>query len=155
ITAAAASQLVFTTQPSNVLLGQSINGSTGVQVSIEDSFGNVVTSDSSTVTVALGSAPGTGALSSTTAVAASSGIATFTTLSINQAGAGYTLAAADGGLSGATSTPFTVRTAVYYTVTTLQDNTTGTVSGGPGDMIGDAYQATTLRAAINAANLDN
>ena len=53
------------------------------------------------ITVAIGTNPGGGTLSGTTTVAAVSGVATFSTLSINAAGAGYTLNAASGALTGA------------------------------------------------------
>jgi uncharacterized repeat protein (TIGR01451 family) len=43
-------------------------------------------------------------------VAAVGGVATFGNLSIDEAGAGYTLAASAGGLAGATSNPFAVTT---------------------------------------------
>ena len=54
-------------------------------VAVEDSSGNVVTSDTSIVTVAIGSNPGNGTLSGTLTVAVS-GVATFTSLSINKSG---------------------------------------------------------------------
>src|SRR5262249_32318004 len=70
--------------------------------------GNVVTTDTSSVTVAIGTNPGGGTLSGTTTVAAVAGVATFSNLSINKSGVGYTLTAADGSLTGATSNPFTI-----------------------------------------------
>ena len=74
-----------------------------MQVSVEDANGNVVTSDNSSVTVAIGTNPGGGTLGGTLTVAAVNGVATFSNLSINKAGTGYTLTATDGSLSGATS----------------------------------------------------
>ena len=47
---------------------------------------------------------GGGTLSGTTTVAAVGGVATFSNLSINKAGTGYTLTAADGSLGGSSST---------------------------------------------------
>ena len=85
-----ASKVAFTAQPRNVAVGTSI--SPAVQVSIEDANGNVVTGDTSTVTLTLSS--GTFASGSNTATAvASGGVATFGSLSINTAGTGYTLTA--------------------------------------------------------------
>ena len=55
-----------------------------------------MTSDSSSVTLAIGTNPGSGTLSGTVTVAAVNGVATFSNLSINKAGTGYTLTAADG-----------------------------------------------------------
>jgi autotransporter-associated beta strand protein len=106
ITPGAATQVVFGVQPSNTAAGATI--SPAVTVKVEDSLGNVVTTDSSSVTLALGTNPGSGTLSGTLTVAASSGTATFSTLSINKTGTGYTLTAADGSLTQATSAPFNV-----------------------------------------------
>ena len=81
-----------------------------MQVSIEDANGNVVTGNTSTVTLTLSS--GTFASGSNTATAvASGGVATFGSLSINTAGTGYTLTATDGSLTGATSSSFNVTAA--------------------------------------------
>ncbi len=92
VTAAAASQLVFTTEPKTTVAGTPI--SPAVQVTVEDSYGNTVTGDDSTaVTVALGTNPGSGVLSGTLTETASGGIATFPDLSLDQAASGYTLTA--------------------------------------------------------------
>ena len=77
-----------------------------MQVSVEDDYGNVVGTDNSSVTVAIGTNPGGGTLGGTVTVAAVNGVATFSNLSINKAGTGYTLTATDGSLSGATSNSF-------------------------------------------------
>jgi hypothetical protein len=103
---AGATQLAFAQQPSNTTAGALI--SPAVRVAIEDQFGNVVTGNNSTVSVAIASNPGGGTLSGTTTVTAVSGVATFPNLSINKAGTGYTLAASDGALTGATSNAFNI-----------------------------------------------
>ena len=97
ITPAAASKLVFITQPSNTAAGAGI--APAVQVAVEDADNNVVTTNTSSVTIALGANPGSGTLGGTLTVAAVNGVATFNNLSINKAGTGYTLTAADGSLS--------------------------------------------------------
>src|SRR5207248_780225 len=93
---AAANHLAFNVQPSTTVAGVVI--APAVTVRVLDQFGNLATGDSSNVTVAIGTNAGGGTLSGTATVAASSGIATFSTLSINKTGTGYTLTAADGGL---------------------------------------------------------
>ena len=104
ISPAAASKLVFGQQPTNAAAGVAI--SPAVTVKVEDAFGNVVTSNSSTVTLTLSS--GTFASGSSTAAAtASNGVATFSGLVIDTAGS-YTLAASDGSLTGATSNSLTI-----------------------------------------------
>src|SRR6185369_16076856 len=94
------------------------NGNAGslntVTVQVRDQFENVVTTDSSNVTVALAS--GSGTLLGTKTVAASSGVATFSTLGIHEAGA-YTVSVADGSLDGATSGSFTISPAAAHHLT--------------------------------------
>ena len=75
---------------------------------LNDYSGNTVTSSAASITVAIGSNPGGGILSGTTTVNASSGVAAFPGLSINQAGNGYTLSATSTGLTGATSSAFNI-----------------------------------------------
>ena len=58
------------------------------------------------MTLAIGTNPGGGTLSGTTTVAAVNGVATFSNLSINKVGTGYTLTASDGSLTAATSSSF-------------------------------------------------
>src|SRR5262249_50749637 len=106
ITPAAADHLGFGVQPSNTVAGVSI--SPAVPVRVLDQSGNLVTGDPSTVPVAIGTNAGGGTLSGTATVAAVGGVATFSTLSIDKTGTGYTLAATDGSLGGATSGAFNI-----------------------------------------------
>ncbi len=105
-TTGASSKLVFTAEPSNVAAGNSI--APAVTVSVEDSSGNVVTTANNTITLAIGTNPSTGTLAGTIAVGAVNGVATFSNLSINKVGTGYTLTASATGLLTAASTPFNV-----------------------------------------------
>ncbi|OIR07181.1 hypothetical protein GALL_107700 [mine drainage metagenome] len=106
ITAGAAAKLVFVSQPSNTAAGSAI--SPAVTVAIQDNNGNTVTTNTSTVTLAIGNNPGGGSLSGTVSVAAVAGVASFSTLAIDKAGTGYTLAASDGALAGASSSAFNI-----------------------------------------------
>ncbi len=99
-------KLTFTVQPTNATAGVPI--SPAVVVAIEDTSGHVVTSATDVVTVTLGAGSGGGSLAGTTAVHAVNGVATFSALSIDKAGTGYSLAAAGLGLPAATSTAFDV-----------------------------------------------
>jgi hypothetical protein len=101
-----ASKLAFTVQPSNTAAGSSI--SPAVQVTVQDSSGNTVTTATNSITVAIGTNPASGTLSGTTTVSAVNGVATFSNLSIDKVGNGYTLTAAAGGLTGATSAAFNI-----------------------------------------------
>ena len=106
VSAASASKVVYEVQPSNVTAG--VADSPSIVVDVEDPFGNIVTTDSSSVTLAVGSGPGSA--SGTLTVAASSGIATLGNVKLNTAG-NYTLTASDGSLTSATSSSFTVSAA--------------------------------------------
>ncbi len=106
VSPAAASKLAFVQQPSGAAPGVAI--SPAVTVAVEDQFGNVITSDSSTINMALASGPSGAALTGTTSAGASSGIASFSNLILATAGTGYTLRATDGSLASATSNSFSI-----------------------------------------------
>jgi CSLREA domain-containing protein/uncharacterized repeat protein (TIGR01451 family) len=97
--------LVFSVQPSNTNAGATITPA--VQVQIVDA-GNGPTTSTADVTLAIGTNPGGGTLSGTTTIAAVGGTATFSNLSIDNTGVGYTLTASSTGLIGTTSNPFNI-----------------------------------------------
>ena len=105
ITAAAAAKLAFSHAPASGKVGHAI--SPAVTVAVEDAYGNVVTSNTSTVTISISTGPSGGKLTGTTAVAAKAGVATFSNLVPSKAGA-YKLKAADGALSSVVTGSFTV-----------------------------------------------
>jgi hypothetical protein len=106
VTAAPASTLTFTTQPANVVAG--VTFGSAVEVTVRDAFGNVVTSPSIQVSLALGNNPGGATLGGTTTVTTAGGVATFSTLTLEKAGTGYTLVASADALPAATSNAFNV-----------------------------------------------
>lgn len=120
ITVGAAAQLAFTQQPNGAQAG--IAFVTQPKVAVEDAGGNVVTTDASTVTLAIGANPGGGTLSGCSGVR-SSGVTTFSGCAISAGAAGYTLTATDGSLTSATSSAFTV---FSYARTTGAGATSGT-----------------------------
>ncbi len=105
VSPAAATKLVITTQPPASVV---VNTGFGLLAAIEDVYGNVETSASNTVTVTLANNPTGAKLSGSTRVTASRGLATFTGLSINKVGSGYTLQVSSKGLTSATTSPFNV-----------------------------------------------
>ncbi len=105
-TAGRPAALAFTSQPSTTSAGLAI--SPAVVVTARDRLGNSASTFSGTVTVAIGTNPHSGTLSGTLMQAASAGVATFSDLSIDSAGTGYTLLAVATGLSSDSSTPFNV-----------------------------------------------
>src|SRR6185503_10505047 len=100
---------------------------------VQDAFGNTVTSSTASITVAIGTNPGGGTLSGSATVAASSGVATFSTLSIDKSGTGYTLAATSGSLTSATSASFNINPAAATKLgfTTQPTSTTAGASISP------------------------
>lgn len=104
ITAAAATQLAFSTQPS----GGAAGTAWPVQPVVEarDTYGNKATSATGTVTLTLST--GTGALAGTSSRTLVSGSAAFTGLSINLVGSDKVLTAASSGLTSATTSSFTI-----------------------------------------------
>jgi hypothetical protein len=117
-----AAKLAFTQQPGGA--GAASPFGTQPNVAVEDAGGNLVTTNSSAVTLAIGTNPGSGTLTCTTnPVTASSGVSTFSGCKISAGGAGYTLTAADGTLTSATSSSFSV---FAYSVAASGSATSGT-----------------------------
>ena len=108
VTVGAAARLIFTTQPGGGYSG--LAWSTQPKVSVEDSGGNVVTTNASAVTLGIASQPGSGATLSCTAnpVTASAGVASFAGCKITGKAGSYTLKASDGSLTSATSSSFSL-----------------------------------------------
>ena len=98
-------KLVFTTQPTNTPAGLFITPAPTVTVEREDN--TTITNFTGTVTVAIGTNPSAGTLSGTTTVALTNGVATFSNLSIDKPGSGYTLTATGTSPTGAVPAPAT------------------------------------------------
>src|SRR2546421_135727 len=79
-----------------------------VRVTAVDSAGRADTTFQLPVTLTLDANPGRATLAGTRTVAAVRGVATFSDLSLNQPGTGYTLLATAPGVQGVTSPPFDV-----------------------------------------------
>lgn len=158
-----ASKLAFTGQPAGAQAGVAFSAS----VTLQDPSGNTVAYAGQSVTVALGANPGSGTLSGTlTASTNASGVATFSNLSINKVGTGYTLTATSTGLTGATSNPFNITpgAATKLSFTTSPSNSTGgvafatqpvvTVQDANGNTVtGDSSQVTLAITTPNGATL--
>ena len=105
-----------------------------VKVEVLDGSGQLITRSTAAVTVAIGSNPGSGSLSGTVTANASGGIASFTNLSIDRPGIGYTLTATSPGITPATSADFTIWGSIQHCSTTpcsassSTTTTTGTVT---------------------------
>ena len=134
-------KLAFVQGPSSTAVGAVITPA--VTVAVEDANGNVETSDNATqVSLAIGANPASGTLSGGSAVTVASGIATFSGLSIDTAGTGYTLTASSTpSYTGATSAAFNV--------------TTGTSSGWTTYMQGNDRTGFTSDSGFNPATAPN
>ncbi len=163
ITPAAPAKLVFTTEPAGTTAGATL---ADVVVKIEDTHGNIETSDNSAVTlsVALGGGPGTFAGSSTTTVDAVSGVATFSNLALDTVGT-YTLAAADATdtLANFKSTSFKITPGTLASLAFVQQPPTSLVAGktiSPGvtviaeDAFGNILSGTTVTLSAGNAPAD-
>jgi len=106
ITPGAATLLVFTSQPTSATAGANI--APAIVVTARDAKGNTATAFTGSVTLAIGTNAGGGTLSGTVTASAAAGVASFATININKSGIGYTLTAASGALTGATSNSFNI-----------------------------------------------
>jgi hypothetical protein len=129
VSAGPATQLQVTMEPNhNVTVGSTF----GLVVSAFDAFGNPVSSfgsNNETVTVALAANPGGATLGGTTTVNAMNGGATFSNLTLNKAGVGYTFVVTSAGLTGAT-TSTTDATAAGATQLAVTTQPTATITAG-------------------------
>ena len=107
---AGATQLLFTVQPSDADPGVTITPA--ITVAIQDGLGNTVTTATETITLSIVAATdpsgGTATLSGGGPVSAVNGVATFPNVSIDIAGAGYTLETSASGVMPDTSATFNI-----------------------------------------------
>jgi hypothetical protein len=105
VVAGAASQLIVSTlPPASVTAGSPF----GLAITAEDAQGNPASNFTGSVTLALANNPGTSTLGGTLSTTASSGVATFSALTLNMAASGYTLEVSSNGLAPATTSGFNV-----------------------------------------------
>ncbi|HEY7824597.1 MAG TPA: hypothetical protein VIG24_17275, partial [Acidimicrobiia bacterium] len=150
-----AAKLAFTVDPSNVVAGVAI--SPAVQVTVQDAYDNTVTGATDSITLAIGTNPGSGTLSGTVVKSAENGVASVADLSINKSGTGYTLTASASNLTGATSATFDVSAATAASIAVnAGDNQTATVGTSVStlpsvlvtDAFGNAVQGTAVTFAV-------
>jgi hypothetical protein len=168
--AGTATQLAFNTEPS----GSATSGvafGTQPEVWVEDASGNVVTTDSSTVTLALSTTPADGGVltcsntgSNGDSLAASSGEAAFSGCEITGAAGDYSITASDGSLATAVSAtvvlgagtatqlvfttqpPSSVATGTAFSVSVSVEDASGNV------LTGDT--GSTMQLTITSSNSD-
>src|SRR5207248_3912515 len=143
ITAGTATALVFSVQPSTTVAGAAITPA--VQVTAQDAQGNTATGFTGNVTVAIGTNPSSGTLAGTKLVAAVAGVATFSGLSIDKVGTGYTVTATAAGSATSAAFNITAGTATQL-VFSVEPSTTAA-----GAVITPAVQVTAQDAQGNTA----
>jgi alpha-tubulin suppressor-like RCC1 family protein len=127
-----------------------------IQVAILDTTGNVVPTAANVVTIAIGANPSNATLSGTTSVAAVEGVATFSSLTINKSGTGYTLNAYAGGLRGATSTTFNVGAgapAMLGFIAQPSQGSGGQILAPPVEVAVEDAHGTVVTSAVNTVTL--
>ncbi len=145
VSAGKPTQLLFTTSPTNSVAGSAL--ATQPKVTVEDAYGNVVTTNSSTASLAITSltptSGGPGTLTGCTQSGETNGVISFTGCEINTAGVGYELHATDGTLTAVNSSAFNV-TAGTATKLVFTTSPTNSVAGSalatqPVVAVEDAY----------------
>jgi hypothetical protein len=145
ISVGAAAQLVFTTQPGGGTAGTA--WASEPAVTLEDAGGNTVTGTAQTVTVAIwynaGSPAGTLSGTAAVAVVTTTGIATFTNLTINKAGTNYTLTATGNTVD---TTAGTVVSSAFPITAAAVSASISTVTASPGGVAnnGTAFATVTV-----------
>ena len=132
-----ATQLAFVTSPPAMVEGATPIAP-AVRVAVQDALGSTVPGATTPVALALAANPSGAMLAGTTTVSAVDGIATFSDLSIDRPGRGYTLAAAAPALTGVTSAPFLVRL-TFTGVTVGVDHTCGVTTSKAAYCWGDNF----------------
>ncbi|HYI00011.1 S8 family serine peptidase, partial [Hyalangium sp.] len=149
VSAGPAASLAFTVQPSDAAAGISI--APAVKVGLVDQFGNAVTTGANSVTLALGNNPGNGTLGGSTTATMTAGVATFSNLSLNKTGIGYTLVTTSTGLTDATSSAFKITpgAAAKLTILTQPGNSAAGAAITPAVQVAilDALDNTTTSTA--------
>jgi hypothetical protein len=107
----AATQVLFGQQPTFSFVSTQFNPT--VSAYFADSYGNLVSGPGS-MTIALAGNPTGAALAGLPTEPVINGVATFPDLSLNRPGTGYTLSITSQGLTGATSSPFTIGSATHF-----------------------------------------
>ena len=141
--------VVFVQQPTNVI--QLVAISPAITVQFQDQFGNNTTSTAN-VTLSINNNPGGSTLGGTATVAAVSGLATFSTITLDNTGTGYTLDADSGALTGATSSAFDVTGNAAPTFTVMGGGGAITNAGSLNVLTGSTVAAANISITVNDAS---
>ena len=126
--AVGATHLVVSAPPASAVAGAFL--APAITVTAEDASGSIVTSFAGDVTLALGANPGGSTLSGSLTEGATAGIATFSSVVVDKAAAGYTFVASSGSLTSAPSAAFAIRPVSYASLAAGPYHTCGVAAGG-------------------------
>lgn len=142
VIAATATKLYLATQPANRASAATLPT---VTVHALDSYNNLDTSFASQIQIAFGTNAGSGILSGTTSVIGTLGASSFSDLSVDKVGTGYTLTASATGLTSVTSSTFNITPGAPASISkTSGDNQTAQTSTAL-----SAFEVQVLDAAAN------
>ncbi|HEX3868572.1 MAG TPA: hypothetical protein VHV78_17545, partial [Gemmatimonadaceae bacterium] len=153
LSAGTAAKLSFSSNPTTTASGNTITPA--VTVNVLDVDGNVVTTATNQVAVAITAGSGTSGatLAGTASVAAAGGVATFSTLSIALSGSAYTLTATSAGLTSSSSTAFNV-TAPPPSLNTIDPATADAVFATvPITLTGAGFVADVTSVAVSGSDV--
>jgi alpha-tubulin suppressor-like RCC1 family protein len=134
-----ADRVVFTVDPTSNTAGEAFPQA--IEAVIQDAGGVIVSDARVAVTLSIGTNPGGGTLSGTVTVNSVNGVASFSGLSIDKVGAGYTLGAASGSLTPAVSAAFDISPAAAASLefSTQPTNTEGNETFSAAVTVTDAF----------------
>ncbi len=133
---APSSQLLLTSQPpASVIAGAGF----GLVATAYDPFGNVASGFSGSISVGIASGPAGGVLIGTVSLAAVNGMATFSGLTLTEAGSGYTFQVSSNGLTSATSTAMSVSPAASSQLLLTSQPPASVIAGAGFGLVATAY----------------
>ncbi len=145
VAAGPATSLTVSGQPSAAVAG--VANAPAIVVHALDVNGMLATSFAGNVTLAIGANPGGATIGGTITVAAVAGVATFSNVTLNKVGTGYTLVASSGTLTAATSGTFNITPAAAATLAITAGNAQ---TGSPGATLPTALAVKVTDAFGNA-----
>ena len=142
-----ATRVAFVQQPTIDTAGKAITPA--ITVELQDVNGARVTTSGVPITIAIGTNPGASTLGGTVTQNTVNGVATFSNLTINKTGTGYTLTASSPGLTSATSSAFNILPGAPASLRLVTQPCTGSATCTAGTPLAQSPQFEVLDANGN------